>query len=245
VPKHSERSRAKLESFGHLLPTRCRASGSNQSISCVVSAGSQYQQYTVSLDKLLSHVFRQSTTSEPDVSALLKHGRESIYTRDWLLSMKDHAAILSACLAVMHPDMYKASRETMLQLGRWTEDKEQGDMKAILPIWPSIFSVVSVMVNRMSPLHTNINGRPQLFDFLLTVGDYSELDMVIPTVSRRFRYTPGTAIAFSGRLLQHGVRQIADDRAVLSFYMRDNVHEFVDVARSNFMEYSKVGRSCI
>lgn len=189
--------------------------------------------------------FEQSTDFEPEVSALLKTGRDSLHTRGWLSAMKDHAALLTACLAIMHPDMYLAGREAMLKLGKWTEDNEQADMSSILPIWPSVFSVVSVMVNRMSPLHTDMNGRPQLFDLLVTVGDYEDLDIVIPTICRSFRYAPGTAIAFSGRMLQHGVRQIGDNRAVLSFYMRDNVHQFVDVARSNYMEYSKVGLRCI
>lgn len=159
--------------------------------------------------------------------------------------MKDHAAIITACLAVMHPNMYMSSREAMLKLGQWTMKTDKAHMKSVLPIWPSVFSVMSVMVNRMSPLHTDMNGKPQLFDLLVTVGDYADLDMVIPTISRRLQYNPGTAVAFSGRLLRHGVRQVGSNRAVISFYMRDNVHQFVDVPRSNYMEYSKVGREYI
>lgn len=159
--------------------------------------------------------------------------------------MHEHSALLSASLAIMHPEMYLAGQQAMLKLLRWSSGQDNAEMQDVLAIWPSVFSVISVMVNRMSPLHTDRNGRPQLFDLLITVGNYGDLDIAIPTVSRKFRYNPGTAIAFSGQLLQHGVGQCEDDRAVLSFYMRDNVHQFVDVPRSNFMEYSKVGQSIL
>lgn len=159
--------------------------------------------------------------------------------------MTDHVELLTACMAIMHPDMYATGREAMVKLGQWASDTNHTEMMSVLPLWPSVFSVVSVMVNRMSPLHTDINGRPQWFDLLVTVGDYADLDIVLPPISRRFLYEPGTAVAFSGRLLQHGVRQIEGDRGVLSFYMRDNVHQFVDVSRSNYMEYRKIGRSKI
>lgn len=157
--------------------------------------------------------------------------------------MHEHSAILSASMAIMHPEMYEAGRQAISKLGRWSSEQDNAEMNAILPIWPSIFNVMSVMVNRMSPLHNDRNGRPQWFDLLITVGNYSDLDIAIPTISRRFRYNPGTAVAFSGQMLQHGVGQAEGDRGVLSFYMRDNVHEFVDVPRSNFMQYKQVGQS--
>ncbi|KAI6041602.1 hypothetical protein EDC04DRAFT_2601542 [Pisolithus marmoratus] len=65
-----------------------------------------------------------------------------------------------------------------------------------------------------TPYHTDMNGREQWLDMLVTVGDYPPLDFVIPTFELRFRYNPGTIIAMSGSALEHGVgytTEIADN----------------------------------
>ncbi|KAF8121620.1 hypothetical protein EV363DRAFT_1110964, partial [Boletus edulis] len=91
--------------------------------------------------------------------------------------------------------------------------------------WPTVFSVGSIVANRASRLHWDLNGRPQWFDFLVTCGAYDDLDLVLPCLGLRLRYNPGTRVAMSGHLLQHGVSSVSGDRGVISLYMRDNVHE--------------------
>ncbi|KAI5983943.1 hypothetical protein EDC04DRAFT_2615967 [Pisolithus marmoratus] len=78
-------------------------------------------------------------------------------------------------------------------------------IKTIKVSWNAVYSSVSIMVNRATPYHTDMNGREQWLDMLVTVGDYLPLDFVIPTFELRFRYNPGTIIAMSGSALEHGV----------------------------------------
>ena len=93
----------------------------------------------------------------------------------------------------------------------------------------------------MTLFYTDINGRPQWFDLLITVGNYTGLDFAIPTIKHRLWYDPRTVIAFSGQMLEHRVSQVEGKQGVLSYYMRDNVHEYIDVSCCNYMKYAMWG----
>ena len=75
------------------------------------------------------------------------------------------------------------------------------------------------MANWATLFHTDINGRPQWFDLLITVGDYTGLDFAIPTIKHWLQYDPGTVIAFLGQMIEHGVGQVEGKQRVLSYYM--------------------------
>ena len=156
------------------------------------------------------------------------------------MEMKDQVAILTGALAIMHPDMYVTSREAMVQLSNWAKEQGKESMLNAITMWPTIYNVASVMVNRASPLHLDRNGQPQWLDLLVSVGDYSDLDFVIPTIGLRVRYNPGTILGLSGQLLEHGVGKVEGDRGIISLYMRDNFHEYMDVVRCNYMECSNI-----
>ena len=55
--------------------------------------------------------------------------------------------------------------------------------------------------------------------------------MAIPTLGIELEYKPGTAVAFSGRLLRHGVNAVEGNRCCLTYYMRDNIHHWEKVPR--------------
>jgi len=157
-----------------------------------------------------------------------------------LQNTREQASILNGALAIMHPDMYVAGREALVRLGQWADSEGEDEMLEILSLWPSVYSVTSIMANRASPLHVDQFGRPHWMDILVTFGNYTDLDFLIPSIHSRFMYEPGTVIALSGQLLLHGVGMANGDRGIISYYMRDNVHEFVNVPRCNYMEYKKV-----
>ena len=56
-------------------------------------------------------------------------------------------AILAASMAIMHPNMYVTGRESLVQLGNWADEVGDRDMLNVLPLWPSAYTVASVMVN--------------------------------------------------------------------------------------------------
>ncbi|KAL4068882.1 hypothetical protein V8B97DRAFT_2024555 [Scleroderma yunnanense] len=73
------------------------------------------------------------------------------------------------------------------------------------------------------------------YDVLASVSDYKYCVMHIPSLGIDLMYSPGTVVAFSGCLLLHGVNSVEGNRYCLTYYMRDNVHNFVGVARCDWM----------
>ncbi|KAI9566161.1 hypothetical protein HD554DRAFT_1993983, partial [Boletus coccyginus] len=60
---------------------------------------------------------------------------------------------------------------------------------------------------------------------LVTIEDYKELDLVLPTIGVQLQYKPETTVALSGQFIQHEVGEVMKDRGVVAFYMRNNIHE--------------------
>ncbi len=164
-----------------------------------------------------------------EVSASLKGGRFNNEGREWLQDNYRLQSLLSAATRIIHPEMYQLGRECMLRLQDWARKTDDREMVEVLKIWPSIFGSLSIMVNRSSPFHLDRNGRVEFFDQLLTVGEYRNLDIVFPTLKVRCKYLPGTVLAFSGKQLEHGVGEVAEDRACVAWYMQQKVHAAMEI----------------
>lgn len=119
----------------------------------------------------------------------------------------------------MYPDMYHTGREALVRLGRWAASAEIPEISEVLAVWPSVYNVASIMANRASPLHMDQFRCPQWLYLLVTFGNYSDLDFIIPSIHSRFLYEPGTIIMLSGQLLLHEVGQANGDQAIISYYM--------------------------
>ncbi|KIO10985.1 hypothetical protein M404DRAFT_128978 [Pisolithus tinctorius Marx 270] len=154
---------------------------------------------------------------------------ENTSTREWVDQMSNTNALLSAILHVIHLQMYADGREVLIHLGKQAEQQADLDMSSILLIWSSTYSSMSMMVNRATCYHRDINGQDPWYDMLVTVGDYLPLDFVIPMLNLQLHYNPGTIIAFSGSALEHGVGAVDGDRACLVYYMCANIHQLVHV----------------
>ncbi|KAI6141647.1 hypothetical protein BKA82DRAFT_4018647 [Pisolithus tinctorius] len=94
----------------------------------------------------------------PEVSLLLKEKSGANETRQWLDSMAGLHTVLLGALRIMHPKMYLHGREALMRLRSMAVAWQDEDMQAILPIWNSVYSSMSLMVNRKSPPHKDTNG---------------------------------------------------------------------------------------
>ena len=103
-------------------------------------------------------------------------------------------------------------------------------MNQALALWPTTFTDISLIANRSIPLHCDPQSHASWFDVLVSVGEYTKCVMAIPTLGMELAYTPGTTVAFSGRLLRHGVNPVEGNRYCLS-YMRDNIHQWAKIPR--------------
>ncbi|KAL4062666.1 hypothetical protein V8B97DRAFT_1919406 [Scleroderma yunnanense] len=77
----------------------------------------------------------------------------------------------------------------------------------------------------IQPSHLPLPPMPPTIQHLFIVTHIpAQTDCVldIPTLGLQFDYHPSTVVAFSGRLLQHGVNAVSGNRYSLAYYMRDN-----------------------
>ncbi|KAH9012162.1 hypothetical protein EDB85DRAFT_2159236 [Lactarius pseudohatsudake] len=87
----------------------------------------------------------------PQVSTSLKNPA----ALDWLDHATESNSIMSAILAVIHPELYDAGRNTFKVLRNCSEIKPQ----EILHRWTSVYSGISVICNRLTPAHRDAYQR--------------------------------------------------------------------------------------
>ncbi|KIO12078.1 hypothetical protein M404DRAFT_109593, partial [Pisolithus tinctorius Marx 270] len=143
------------------------------------------------------------------------------------------AAILSGALSIMHPGLYEAGRQAMQSLDTWSSQHNQ-DMQDALQHWPLVFTNVSVISNRTTPFHRDPHSWSDWYDMLVTVGDYEDCVLDIPTLGLQFLYNPSTVVAFSGWLLRHGVSSVGGNRCCFAYYMRDNIHNWIGIPHGDW-----------
>ncbi|KAG1793404.1 uncharacterized protein HD556DRAFT_1196637, partial [Suillus plorans] len=79
------------------------------------------------------------------------------------------------------------------------------------------------------PHHQDHMSIAECFDILATVGNYSNARMTMPNLQLEFKYNSGCMIAFSGKIVRHGVYDVEGDRIAWAWYMRDAVHIYAGV----------------
>jgi len=162
--------------------------------------------------------------------------------RRWIAIMAETTALLSAILRVMHPDLYRAGRTAIIELSRQSGNVQNPEATAeVLKHWSSVFTACSVISNRVTPFHRDLQTNPQWFDVLATVGNYSMAMMELPDVGLRLLYAAGTVVGISGKLLKHGVSGWAGpDRVCVASYMRPKVIQRLGVEAPLWSTWNKV-----
>lgn len=75
---------------------------------------------------------------------------------------------------------------------------------------------------------------------MTTVGNYQPAVMEFTNLGISFSYDSGSMIASSCRLMRHAMEVKEGDRIVTAWYMRDSIHNFVGVPRTEFAKYVDV-----
>ncbi|KAI6013891.1 hypothetical protein EDC04DRAFT_2579007 [Pisolithus marmoratus] len=147
--------------------------------------------------------------------------------QQWVDRMSNIHALLSGTLTVIHLQMYAAGWEALIWLSMEARAQEDMDMSSILQIWNSVYNCTSIMVNCMTPYHTDINGWEPWLDMLMTVGDYMPLDMDIPMLKCLDQHwSMGWVIV---KVIEH---------AWHIMYMWQNVHQSVGMPLCNLPHIS-------
>jgi hypothetical protein len=150
---------------------------------------------------------------------------------EWLDAISESNAIFSAILAVIHPRLYDAGRQTIKRL----RDTPEVDSPDVLGRWASVFNGVAVISNRCTPLHRDAGARLNWYDILATLGTYRNCDLKLPGLGISLEYGPGTVVGILGKVLEHEVPMVKGDRVCYAYFMKDNVHEWAKVPASDWM----------
>ena len=163
----------------------------------------------------------------PEVGSLFKNPA----ALEWLDAISQSNSILSAILAVMHPELHDAGQETMNRLRQDAEIQPQD----ILRRWTSAFNGVSVIFNRLTPPHRDGKSRKQWYDLLVSIGNYRNCNLELPGAGTLVEYSPGTVVGLLGSTLEHTVANFEGERVCYAYFMRDSVHEWAGVPSHSWM----------
>ncbi|KIM60191.1 hypothetical protein SCLCIDRAFT_124858, partial [Scleroderma citrinum Foug A] len=165
--------------------------------------------------------------------------------KDWAKNICLPFALLSGALSIMHPPLYAAGLQVREKLDAWSRENSPA-MQDALEHWSTVYTNLSMMSNWQTPLHQDPQSQSNWYDLLATVGKYDNCFLHILTLGSAClwiiltEYRPGTIIAFSSRLLRHGVIEEGGDRCCLAYYMRNNIHNWLGVPRPDPMRFHKV-----
>ena len=139
---------------------------------------------------------------------------------EWL---KDEDVVAVECivnksLAIIHPTLCKASKCAVRKMKGDSSYKDSPGVQA----WPSFFSSLSVIANRLTPSHRDANGSFGTTDFLLSAGTHSNVTFRADDIRATFDYSPGSMVAICGRLLRHSVEAWdGEDRVCVAHTVRE------------------------
>ena len=168
--------------------------------------------------------------SSPTLSTTLGHA--------WMNENLEPFGIIFGIARIMHPEQYVMGMSMLRAMTRTSKFSQ------VLPRWPSVFSALSVVVNRMCPMHREQKGDCRFFDILASCGQYTSTSLHLQPVGFQIPNGPGTVVGFSGKALRHGVGHADGDRTCIAFYMRESIRSCFRVRPCGWMR-QEVYRECI
>jgi len=105
-------------------------------------------------------------------------------------------AILSGVLSIIHLPLYNAGHLAMEHLTDWATGHDPG-MLVALSHWSTVFTNILLLVNWSTPLHRDPHSQADWYDMLVSVGNYDDCALDIPSLGIQVLYNPSTVVAFS------------------------------------------------
>lgn len=128
----------------------------------------------------------------------------------------------NAITAVIAPDLYISAKEAIRLL------KQGVGLHTLLDCvgsWFSVWSGMSLIVNRSTPLHRDPGAASSMYDLLVSGGTHTQCTLDVPDIGASFSYLPGTTIGICGRVLRHKVDSWeGGERICAAHFIKDAVH---------------------
>lgn len=153
--------------------------------------------------------------------------------QQWLAALTTSEVLWNAITATVAPDLFQAGVTAFSEIIQ--EVRRPKKKKAPIDSWPSIFSGLEIIANRVTFSHRDSGGSPSLFDLLVSLGRNHCATFALADLQAELDYSPGTMVYVSGRVLEHSVGPwLNGERLVIAHFMKDAVHERVGVPRPGF-----------
>jgi hypothetical protein len=141
-------------------------------------------------------------------------------------------AILNCISMLICPDLFNKGVKAINTLKQGEHHYEWFDNANL---WPTFFSGIEVISNRITLPHRDKNTPFSAYDFLVSTGRYKQAFITLHDVSAELSYAPGTVVAISGRVLHHSVLDWDEtvspkgERLCIAHFIRDTVHDRLGV----------------
>ena len=143
-----------------------------------------------------------------------------------------HAArrnTFNAITALTHKAMYTAGLNAKNKLSE-PDKLHNVAMHENVSLWPSIYTGIGVITNRVTPPHRDNGGCVQWYDLLASCSMHSKATLDVAEIQATFAYPPGTVIQICGKILTHQVDSwVGGERICIAHYMRNMVHEHLGI----------------
>jgi hypothetical protein len=102
-------------------------------------------------------------------------------------------------------------------------------------LWPSLYTSVDMIVNRVTPPHRDSAGSAKHYDLLVSAGEHTRASLILREVGASFSYAPGTLVFLCGKVLMHELNEWeGGERICVAHYVHDTVHDHLGLARPEY-----------
>ncbi|KIM35995.1 hypothetical protein M413DRAFT_78802, partial [Hebeloma cylindrosporum] len=158
----------------------------------------------------------------------------------WLAATMESSALIGGILSIVHPELYRTGRDLILQLDQNPDVVDRPiRLRQVLRLWTAPFQGLSVISNRVTPVHRDTNGAKESMDILVALGRYQQGTLKLPGIGLELRYDPGTVAVLAGRILAHSA-ECDGERACVAYYMREKVQQCLGMSCPGWFRPDKI-----
>jgi hypothetical protein len=126
--------------------------------------------------------------------------------------------LVNRAMELIHPQLFSSTSTVREKL------RELPSTKELATQWQSVFTAISVIANRRSKRHRDFGGNEAWYDFLITLGNYSQDTLRFEELGLELLYGPGTAVAFCANVFKHETGDWGrGDRVCYAFFNKEVV----------------------
>ena len=165
------------------------------------------------------------------------------HTAAWLNTQIRASALIGGIMSIVHPELYAVGIKCLKAINEGRHSIYKGKALAVvLKLWSSPFTAMTVISNRDTPYHRDNGSAHEWLDIMVALGEYENGQIEFPGLGMRFKYDPGTVVAFTGRVLRHGAN-CPGDRACIVHHMKERVVEELGITKPSWANQSLYSRN--